>query len=114
MENNTLKLTENNNIKVIRRAIAEGEDVNFQDEEGWTALMQASKRGYLGIVEQLIKEGADINIQNKFGITALMIAIHRQKKIEKLLIDASDYAKKDYKIMQIDCSKIIELLTPKN
>ncbi|CAB4135840.1 ANK domain containing protein [uncultured Caudovirales phage] len=105
---------QNNIIKEIKKAIKEGADVNIQDDYGWTALMQASKRGYFEIAELLLEAGADRNIKDKWGITALMIAIHRQKKIAKLLLDASDYAKKDYEIMQIDCGKIIELLTPKN
>lgn len=112
MENNILKLTENNDIKGVKKAIKEGADLNIKDEDGWTALMQASQRGYFEIVELLVKAGVDVNFKNKWGITALMIAIHRQKKIAKLLIDASDYAKEDYKIMQVKCDQMVELLTP--
>ena len=60
--------------------IENGFNVNFQDEDGNTALMQmASKEDICGRVldgvTKLIGLGADLNIQNVKGETALMLAL---------------------------------------
>ena len=60
--------------------IETGFNVNFQDEDGNTALMlMASKEDIcdrvLDGVTKLISLGADLNIQNVFGETALMLAL---------------------------------------
>ncbi|KAK3095975.1 hypothetical protein FSP39_021528 [Pinctada imbricata] len=47
-------------------------DVN--DKYGFSALMQASQKGYLEIMEVLLEKGADVHLQNDAGKTALMLA----------------------------------------
>ena len=75
----------------IESLIAEGADINAQDNNGDTALMNASRSGHHKILELLLKEGADVNIKDYRGNTAL---IHTAKyasdftsKIVALLVD---------------------------
>jgi len=46
----------------------------IKDNEGFTALMGASKNGKLEVVKYLIDKGADINIKDNYGDTALDFA----------------------------------------
>lgn len=51
-------------------------DVDFETNEGVTALMLASQAGYDDIVEILIKHGADVNKKSEYyGITPLISAV---------------------------------------
>ena len=49
-------------------------DINYQNEEGNTALMLASEGGHYQVDELLLSKDPDINIQNNNGVTALMFA----------------------------------------
>ncbi|TKZ29069.1 ankyrin repeat domain-containing protein [Brachyspira catarrhinii] len=52
-----------------------GPNIDYQDNDGLTALMWASANGYLEIVEYLIREkSANPNIKNNKGKTALDLA----------------------------------------
>ena len=53
--------------------IANGANVNEVDERGWSALFQASGKGYIDVVKLLLKYNADINL-NGYGWTALFTA----------------------------------------
>jgi hypothetical protein len=44
----------------IEELLAAGEDVNQQDEQGWTPLNWAAGKGDLGIVKLLLDRGADV------------------------------------------------------
>ncbi|CAK75365.1 unnamed protein product (macronuclear) [Paramecium tetraurelia] len=50
-------------------------DINYQNEEGNTMLISASKCGATQIVDYLLKNGADVNIQNHNGQTAMDVAL---------------------------------------
>jgi ankyrin repeat protein len=63
-----------NDLPKVKELIASGADVNFQNGYKMTALITASRRGYLEIVKELITAGANPNLQNKCGETALMLA----------------------------------------
>jgi ankyrin repeat protein len=54
--------------------LARGFDVNRQNAEGMTALMQAAGEGYADIVELLLAKGADMEIQNKENQSAWLFA----------------------------------------
>ena len=56
------------------KLLENGVDINATDKEGWTALMDASNKGYLKRVQFLVENGADINIKNNEGKTALDLA----------------------------------------
>ena len=50
------------------------DNINYQNEEGRTALMLASKGGHEQVVQTLILTGANPNTQDNNGYTALMLA----------------------------------------
>lgn len=61
-------------VDKVNTLIAEGANVNEQDEYGWTALQLAAAYGHAGIVHTLLAKGADPTIKNSLGRTALMYA----------------------------------------
>lgn len=66
--------------EVVRLLLDAGADVEGQEEDGWTALMEASCAGYLPIVQRLVEQGADVNAWSQ-GETPLMLAargVHRE------------------------------------
>ena len=50
------------------------DNINYQNEEGRTALMLASKGGHEQVVQTLVSAGTNPNIQDNNGYTALMLA----------------------------------------
>ena len=63
-------------------------NINYKNENGWTALHYACDEGNLKIVEILIKDHIDINIKNNDKKTALHLSAFRGYfDITKLLID---------------------------
>ena len=64
-------------------------DVNAQDEEGKTALILASDRGYTEIVKLLLEAGANVNLQDSHGNTALMWASSKGHiEVVRLLLES--------------------------
>jgi ankyrin repeat protein len=63
-------------------------DVIAQNENGWTALMYAAKRGHREIVALLLNEIKDVDTKNNLGGTALMFAAGAgHTDIVKLLLE---------------------------
>lgn len=58
----------------LKALIANGEDVNVAESEGWTALMGASSEGYAECVRLLLSAGAVVDQTDLSGGTALMLA----------------------------------------
>jgi ankyrin repeat protein len=77
------------NIQIIEFLLDQGADLDLQDSDGWSALMEASANKNEYIVKFLLEKGANPNLQNKLGKTALIIAIKRAAslKIIELLLD---------------------------
>ena len=62
-------------------------DINAKNE-GETALMKASQKGYKEIVEILLENGADVNVKGYSDWTALMHASHYgHKDVVELLLE---------------------------
>jgi ankyrin repeat protein len=62
--------------------------VDFMGEDGKTALMQASKKGYTGAAKILLENGAIVNLTDKDGWTALMYASSNgYSKIAEMLLE---------------------------
>ena len=82
----------NGNLAEARRLINNGADVNEQDANGTTALMDAVYGGNIHIVKALLKAGAkaSINLQNnQHGNTALIKAVdYRRRSIARELLKA--------------------------
>ncbi len=72
-------------------------DVNFQDKNGWSSLMFASKGGHTSIVRNLLKHDICIDLQDKNGNTALIIACREGKGdvIELLLQNGANVNQSD-------------------
>lgn len=60
-------------IKTVNEMIDTAE-INFKNKEGDTALLEATKNGFMDIVKILLQRGADINLQDAEGWTPLMNA----------------------------------------
>ena len=73
-------------LKIKYEDLFKRENINKQDYDGDTALIEASGRGLKDIVELLLKHNADVNINNKIGCTSLIKAyMHGKKDIADLL-----------------------------
>ncbi|MCS5711375.1 ankyrin repeat domain-containing protein [Candidatus Berkiella aquae] len=59
------------NAEALAYLMREGINMQMQDEEGYTPLHWAARRGYREIIQQLILSGANINAQDIHGKTAL-------------------------------------------
>lgn len=102
------ELAWHDDVAEIERLIGEGADVDerYPNTEpnygGYTALMVAAGRRYLGVMEVLIKAGADLNVQSIHGSTAIMLAIadpgpggERIDAVKMLIAAGADVNKKD-------------------
>ena len=76
---------------VIKLLLQHQADVNAQDDNGFTALMFAARRGNISITQELLRcANVDVNIQDKDGHTALYLAlaaIDDSYKVAQCLLD---------------------------
>lgn len=85
----------------VKKALAEGADINRQSENGYTSLMWActysNRPPYDEVAKFLIKAGADVNISAKDGTTAILDAAESSKEITLMLVEkgADITARKD-------------------
>ena len=66
-----LKMARVGNTDEVLMLLKMGADVNARDEDGKTALHNASQSGYTEIVRLLLDNGADVNAKDNYGRTAL-------------------------------------------
>jgi ankyrin repeat protein len=80
----------NNNTEVAKLLIAADANVNARDKFSCTALLWASKYGYIEFAKILIAAGADVNTKNNYiGWTSLMLAVQNGHiGLANLLIDS--------------------------
>ncbi|RWS21206.1 Chain C: Nemo Cc2-Lz Domain - 1d5 Darpin Complex-like protein [Leptotrombidium deliense] len=62
-------------IKLIRKLIAEGINLNYKDCDGNTAIHKAAEYNHAEVIKILLKNGANINAVNHDGNTALHVAV---------------------------------------
>jgi len=78
-------------ISEVEKVLAEGVDINQQDEHGFTALMwlcsSSSDEKCRETAKLLIAKGADVNIKAKNGSTALIEAAGNSHEIFNLLLE---------------------------
>ena len=70
-----ISASKSGNLAGIKEALAAGADINYQDEDGRTALMWASCEERTELVKFLVSAGADVNLRDYYGNTALVDAI---------------------------------------
>jgi ankyrin repeat protein len=65
-------------VAEVEALLNAGADVNAQDDEGFTALMEASQFGHEDAVMVLLRaEGINVDSKERYGWTALMLACSR-------------------------------------
>ena len=69
-----LDATEASNNVAVQCLLDIGANVNYQDDNGYTALMVAVSINNIDIIHQLLQADADVHIQGKNGATALIVA----------------------------------------
>ena len=89
------------NEECIKLFLDYGVDVNKTNNDGWTALMNASYNWETDIQKLLLDAGAEVNMVDPCGYTALMIAMNNDVEDLELLIDATynDIANKVLKVV---------------
>ncbi|XP_076443595.1 uncharacterized protein LOC143282047 [Babylonia areolata] len=61
-------------VVLLQQELQDGMDINYVDDNGFTALHWACANGQLGTVEFLIKNGGDISVAGNQGETPLLLA----------------------------------------
>ena len=84
------ELNENNpNLNLVSDLIVIGANLDWQGQNGFTALMLCVRWNYPEITQVLIDAGADVNIQDEFRSTALHYCVsYNHLDIARMLIDA--------------------------
>lgn len=73
-ESDFLKAAQNGDIRVVKKCIKSGIEINCVDSYGWTALMCASHSGNEQVVSYLLKKGINRHILDRRKIDAVYIA----------------------------------------
>ena len=81
--------TERNNLDLATFLVSKGASLDFESDQGVTALKLASKRGYTDLVGYILQEGSDPNYKSeKSAYTAINNATKSgHKELVKLLIN---------------------------
>jgi|GEM_PF-6539340 len=89
-----LQAVMNGSADQVSQALAQGADINFQDDQGYTALMWSLMVGQGELTPQLIKAGAHVAIQtppSSGSVTALILAATmKDPALTQHLLKASD------------------------
>ena len=89
---------EEGKIKAVTQHLAAGTDVNAQNEDGWTPLYIAARKGHKEVAGLLITKGADVNAKNGLDQTPLHGAARFFHKgiVELLIANGADVNAKEY------------------
>ena len=71
-----VEAAERGDVETVRRLIAAGGDVNWQDAKQDSAFLVAGARGHAEIVRITVAAGANLKSTNRYGGTALIPACH--------------------------------------
>lgn len=87
-----LKAASSGDDSQVRTLLDKGTNVNYETNDGVTALLLAAQNGHERIVETLLPEGAEVNHQAKNGGTALMIASYygHEGVVKTLLVEGAN------------------------
>nr|KAF6488693.1 ankyrin repeat domain 31 [Molossus molossus] len=112
-----------NDAYLVQHCINKGGNVNQPSYAGWTALHEASVRGFYETASELVKGGADVNIKGMYQITPLHDAVMNghYKVAELLLFNGADPVfRSDYGKCALDEAKdtrmkrLLERYVPKH
>jgi len=82
-----IKKKDKANLNLVRDLITLGANIDWQDEDGWTALYRCAFSNHPEIAKMLISAGADLNIQDDNGNNPLHLAsVYRSDDIVDLLL----------------------------
>jgi ankyrin repeat protein len=87
MKSKLYKAAQKGDLLKVKHLITEGADVNAKRNDGWTALILASRNGHKEVAQLLLAKGADVNLKTNNGVTALMYASIGHKEIVQALLD---------------------------
>ncbi len=84
----------NDDVSLFKQLIDAGLEVNLQDNDGVTPLMNASRGNTLEVVQLLAKRIQAIDLQDKKGRSALAMAVsHNKPEVVRLLLEKGANAK---------------------
>lgn len=84
-----MQAAENFDTESVKRLIAQGVNLNAQDQRGWTALMHVGRKGRLEEAKLLLSAGADPSVKDREGRTAfLWAAWNCRSEVVRALINA--------------------------
>ncbi|MEL3913643.1 ankyrin repeat domain-containing protein [Treponema pedis] len=66
-----IKAAKKNNIECIKTYLQNGFDINAQDKDGFTAVMEAAEFGYEDLFWFLIEQGADVLIKADYNFSII-------------------------------------------
>jgi len=80
-----------------------GSDIEAKDNDGWTPLHRAARRGRVEVVHLLISKGADIKAKNIYGDTPLHQAVFSgdREVVELLLAKGAERGTKIRMVKQL-------------
>jgi hypothetical protein len=110
-ENDFLKAAQNGNIKMLKKCLRDGININCVDSYGWTALMCACGNGKREVVSFLLKKGIDKYITDKKCRDAVAIAKstgHESvanviRKFDKSVMKSSPSEKQKTEVVEFFC-----------
>jgi hypothetical protein len=75
-------------FRKLKHLLNTGADVNYQNQDGKTALYYTSLTGHIGLSNFLLKKGADIELASNSGVNALHVATKRgDPEMVRLLLE---------------------------
>ena len=73
-ENKLIAAVQQDDLKLVKKLISEGANVNGQDEQGWTPLHWSAGSGKIEMLRLLLDSHADIALTGRDNRTPLMVA----------------------------------------
>ncbi len=85
-----LEATSQGDLDGIRAALDNGEDINSENVNGWTAASFAVAAGDLELLRFLVESEIDLNIANNEGYTPLMLAaLQVNKNLQSFIFNSN-------------------------
>jgi hypothetical protein len=73
-EKKVIAAAQRGDIEALKGLLAEGANINEQDEQGWTALHWSAGKGDVDTVKLLLEQQADVTLTGRDNRTAFMVA----------------------------------------